>query len=64
VLNGLTLNGTALIGHPTSQLYGKLDFSGSQTLGGSGTVVFGNQPTPDVNMLRVPNLTFATHSGF
>ena len=44
VLDGLTLNGTALVGNPTNQNYGYLDFSGTQTLGGSGTVMFGNSP--------------------
>ena len=35
------LNGTALVGNPTNSWYGATDFSGSQTLGGNGTVVFG-----------------------
>ena len=42
VTNGLVLNGTALVGSPTNSNYGALDFAGSQTLGGSGTVVFGD----------------------
>ena len=38
VLDGLTLNGTATLG-----AYADLYFSGSQTLGGTGTVLFQNQ---------------------
>ena len=41
VTNGLVLNGTALVGNPTNGWYGAIGFAGSQTLGGSGTVVFG-----------------------
>ena len=40
VLNGLTLNGTAILGDATG--HGVLRFSGDQTLSGSGTVVFGS----------------------
>jgi uncharacterized repeat protein (TIGR02543 family) len=43
VTNGLTLDGTALVGNPTNNYYGGLDFEGSQTLGGNGTVVFGDE---------------------
>ena len=42
VLDGLTNNGTLQVGNPTNQWYGVVSFSGTQTLGGSGTVVFGN----------------------
>ena len=42
VTNGLALNGTALVGNPTNSWTGVISFAGSQTLGGSGTVVFGN----------------------
>lgn len=38
VLNGLTLNGTATLGN-----FSTIGFTGSQTLGGTGTVVFQNQ---------------------
>jgi hypothetical protein len=41
VTNGLTLDGTALIGNPTNNNSGGMEFLGSQTLGGDGTVVFG-----------------------
>ncbi len=43
VTNGLTLNGTMLVGNPTNSSWGGVGFWGSQTLGGSGSVVFGNQ---------------------
>ena len=40
IVNGLTLNGTATLG---SSVYGGyLSFNGTQTLGGTGMVVFGN----------------------
>jgi RHS repeat-associated protein len=41
VANGLVLNGTALVGNPTNSNWGQLRFSGAQTLGGTGTVIFG-----------------------
>ncbi len=41
VTNGLTLNGTMLVGNPTNGQVGFVQFSGSQSLLGSGTVVFG-----------------------
>ncbi len=45
VTNGLTLNGTATLGGSGGGNWGTLDFSGSQTLAGSGTVMF-NGPGP------------------
>jgi RHS repeat-associated protein len=43
VTNGLVLNGIAHVGNPTNaNRYGAIGFAGSQTLGGNGTVVFGN----------------------
>ena len=43
VLDGLTLNGTMLIGNPTNGNWGRVDFNTvNQTLGGNGTVVFGD----------------------
>ena len=53
VTNGLVLNGTALVGNPTNSDYGNITFAGSQTLGGSGTVVFGNQSGDTYNALRL-----------
>ncbi len=53
VLDGLTNNGTLLVGNPTNSFSGELDFSGSQTLGGSGTVIFGKNSI--YNSLRVIN---------
>ena len=52
VTNGLTLNGTAFVGNPTSQSYGNIAFGGTQVLDGQATVVFGQSP---YNALRVMN---------
>ena len=41
ILDGLTLNGTLAVGSPSINLFGYVEFSGTQTLGGTGTVVFG-----------------------
>ena len=41
VLDGLTLNGTMLVGNPSGGSWGVVSFTGSQVLGGNGTVVFG-----------------------
>jgi len=42
--HGLVLNGTAVVGNPTNQNWGKIDFVGSQELSGDGTITFGNGP--------------------
>src|SRR5437773_1170170 len=47
VVNGLTLNGPA-----TGGVWSRMEFSGTQTLGGAGTVVFGDGHGP---MLQVVN---------
>jgi hypothetical protein len=52
VTNGLTLSGTMLMGNPTNSSWGRANFTGSQTLGGSGTVIFGNDGN---NWLYPPN---------
>ena len=52
VTNGLTLNGTALVGNPTNSNYGAISFAGSQTLSGDGSVVFGFNASA-YNALRV-----------
>ena len=54
VSNGLVLNGTALVGNPSNGYYGRISFAGSQVLGGSGTVVFGNNGNA-YNVLQVAN---------
>ena len=54
VTNGLTLNGTLLMGNPTNSSWGGLEFLGTQTLGGNGLVVFGNQ-NPYYNALFLAN---------
>ena len=56
VTNGLTLNGTALVGNPTNTWYGEIGFAGTTpTLSGNGTVVFGNNGSYSRNALRVLN---------
>ena len=52
VVNGLTLNGTMLVGNPGNGWYGAVSFSGSQALGGNGTVVFGNG-NPNYNVAPI-----------
>src|SRR5581483_400897 len=42
VTNGLILNGSAAVGNATNGSYGTIEFLGTQSLGGSGEVVFGN----------------------
>jgi hypothetical protein len=58
-LNGLTLNGTALIGNPTTGAWGQISFVGTQTLSGNATVVFGNNPIS----AGYPNGLFAYTTG-
>ena len=41
VTGGLTLNGTILLGNPSSPNTGVLNFVGTQTLSGTGSIVFG-----------------------
>ncbi len=41
ITDGLTLDGTAAVGAPSGNAYGYLNFAGTQTLSGTGTVVFG-----------------------
>ncbi len=42
VIDGLVLNGTALVGNSSNSRPGAISFAGNQVLGGNGTVVFGN----------------------
>ena len=53
VTNGLTLNGTALIGSATIRQEGHFYLAGTQTLGGNGTVVFGHSYYSCANTLRL-----------
>lgn len=54
VKDGLTLNGTATVGNPsTTDVTGYIEFDGSQGLAGNATVVFGNSRSN--NELYVPN---------
>ncbi len=62
VQNGLTLNGTATLGAASSNLYGYLNFMGSQTLSGSGTVVFG-QDSPNTLLVGQADTTLTIGSG-
>ncbi len=62
VEDGLTVNGTATLGGSGSGNYGYFLFSGSQTLGGSGTVIF-NGPGPyNALALASGTLTLALES--
>src|ERR1039458_7420993 len=53
VTNRLVLNGTLLVGNPTNGFYGGVTFAGTQTLGGSGTVIFGDNANYSFNSLRL-----------
>ncbi len=55
VADGLVLNGTALVGNSTNSAYGRISFAGTQTLSGSGAVVFGNNGNYSYNTLSVAN---------
>ena len=46
---GLILNGTAYLGSPDDSLFGSLDFVGTQTLQGAGTIVFGGNTGNAIN---------------
>ena len=64
VTNGLVLNGTALVGNPTNINYaGYITFAGSQTLGGSGTVVFGDNASYNALRLADGGTTLTIGSG-
>ena len=64
VTNGLVLNGTALVGNPTNVSYaGYISFVGSQTLGGTGTVVFGDNATYNALRLADGGTTLTIGSG-
>jgi hypothetical protein len=55
VLDGLTLNGTLLLGDRAGQTTSTLNFSGDQTLDGTGTIHFGQTNSPNrLNLLSVP----------
>ena len=54
VLNGLVLNGTLLVGNPTNDWYGQVNFTGTQTLQGSGEIV---SPTITGLLLNQSNMT-------
>jgi len=56
VMNGLTLNGTLLLGNPTNDNVGTITFQGTQALGGNGTVLFGNNPANQLSVAGVLTL--------
>ena len=63
VTNGLVLNGTLLVGNPTNNLYGGVSFAGTQTLSGSGTVVFGDYATYNALLLANAGTTLTIGPG-
>ncbi len=70
VQNGLTIDGSLIIGDPVNgNSYGIVHLLGSQTIDGSGAIVFGNRGpdtlTTDDNQTTTfgPNLTIRGHSG-
>lgn len=71
VLGGLTLSGGTILLGSSAGSYGYLGFGGTQTLGGSGTVVFGTNsfnilqagPTAGSHLTIGPNVTVRGHSG-
>ena len=52
VQNGLTLNGTARLGNAVGTTYGELYFTNTETLSGTGTVLFGKSGN---NFLQTQN---------
>src|ERR1017187_5894757 len=54
VTNGLTVNGLIYVGASDSGNYGRIDFAGSQALGGSGNVILGQ--AANANLLRLPTV--------
>ncbi len=70
VTNGLVLNGMAWLGNPTNDWWGGMAFAGSQTLGGTGTIIFGNSGNNALvesiagSTLRIgPGITFQGQNG-
>ena len=63
VKDGLTLNGTLTLGSLSSSVYGSLNFVGSQTLGGTGTVIFGQYGSYDALWVTTAGTTLTIGSG-
>ncbi len=59
ITGGLTLNGTIDLGNTSVSTYGRLNFVGAQTLGGTGSVVFGG-PTGYIHNNQI---TTASNNG-
>jgi hypothetical protein len=69
-VNGLTVNGTVHLGNPTNQWQGVLSFSGTQTLGGDATVIFGSNAcnrlvlnNGNTGLTIGPTVTIVGHAG-
>jgi RHS repeat-associated protein len=60
VTNGLTLNGSMLVGSPDGSIYGQVYFQGNQTLTGSGSILFGNSAFNSLNVSSNALLTIDT----
>jgi RHS repeat-associated protein len=63
VSNGFTLNGTAYLGNASATTSSHINFAGNQTLGGSGSIVFGSA-TGGGNRLTVQSGTLTLAPGF
>ena len=63
VTNGLVLNGTLLVGNPTNNYYGGVIFAGTQTLGGTGMVVFGDNSSYNSLVLAKDGTTLTIGPG-
>jgi hypothetical protein len=71
ITDGLTLQkATVHLGNAAGSTYGSLNFPGSQTVGGTGTVLFGKSGANSVNagynttLTLGPNITVAGSSGY
>ncbi|MGO9468528.1 MAG: malectin domain-containing carbohydrate-binding protein, partial [Isosphaeraceae bacterium] len=64
ITDGLTLDGATVdLGNAAGTTYGELDFSGTQTLGGTGTVLFGKDGSNTVYETAYPSGTLTLGSG-
>src|SRR5262249_43280979 len=70
VKNGLTVNGTVNVGSSDGSTYGYMYFSNTQTLGGTGNIVFGGSASNNLQINATnetvtigPNLTVHGKNG-
>jgi hypothetical protein len=62
VINGLTLNNSAInLGNAAGSTFGQLSFGGTETLGGTGTVLFGGHGANGLFNTGVANLTIGAN---